>query len=260
MDELRKYTAQNQLAWDEIAQQRHDASFPAATFFAEGGSVLEALVVAAGGDIHGQKLLHLQCSTGSDTISWAVLGAQATGVDISPRQIEIAQRTAAAAGLPVRFVAADVYDLPADLQNGDFDLVFTGGGAIVWLPDLKRWAQIVAAALKPGGRLLLHDEHPLASCIWIEDGELIIGDDYFARHKPHEGAGWSHFVGGESAQENKYEFSWPLGDVITTLAEAGLYIERLEEFPSKAVWRFGEKLSEAARLPGEYLLIARKPA
>ncbi|MBX3001892.1 MAG: class I SAM-dependent methyltransferase [Caldilineaceae bacterium] len=258
MTDLHNYTEQNRRAWDEIAEERHRASFPAAAFFAEGGSVLEDVVTAAAGDVYGLRILHLQCSTGSDTISWAVLGAEATGVDISPRQIEIAQRTADEAALPVHFVAADVYALPVELQREEFDIVFTGGGAIVWLPDLGRWAQIVAASLRPGGRLILHDEHPLASCIWIENGELIIGDDYFARHHPHEGPGWAHFAGGENAQENKYEFNWPLGDVITALAQAGLVIERLEEYPSTAEWRFGAKLHEAARLPGQYLLIARK--
>jgi 23S rRNA G2069 N7-methylase RlmK/C1962 C5-methylase RlmI len=108
-------------------------------------------VIEAAGPIEGRRILHLQCSTGSETISWAVLGAQATGADISPRQIEITQRTADEAGLPVRFIAADVYDLPATRQDASFDIVDTGGGAIVWLPDLQRWARIVATALRPGG-------------------------------------------------------------------------------------------------------------
>jgi SAM-dependent methyltransferase len=232
--------------------------FPPAAFFAAGGSVLDERVIEAAGQVEGQRILHLQCSTGSDTISWAVLGAEATGVDISPRQIEIAQRTADEANLPVRVVAADLYALPAALQSADFDIVFTGGGAIVWLPDLRRWAQIVSSALRPGGMMILYDEHPLASCIWIENGQLILGDDYFARQIPSQGAGWSHFVGGETAQENKYQFAWPLGDVITALARAGLVIDRLEEYPSTAEWRFGAKLGEAARFPGEYLLIAHK--
>lgn len=259
MTNIHKYTEQNRIAWDEIAQQRHESMFPPPSFFAEGGSVLADNVVTAAGDVRGLRLLHLQCSTGSDTLSWGVLGAQAVGVDISPKQIEIAQHAAADAGLPVQFVAADVYALPAALQAGDFDIVFTGGGAMVWLPDIEEWARIVAAALRPGGRLLLEDEHPLASCLWIEDGDLIIGSDYFARHQAiFEEPGWSHFEGGEHATENKYEFSWPLGDVVTALAKAGLYVEQLEEFPSTADWRFGGKLEEARRLPGAYILVARK--
>jgi hypothetical protein len=59
-------------------------------------------------------------------------------------------------------------------------------------------------------------------------------------------------------QETKYEFSWPLGDVLTNLAQAGLRLERLEEYPGKAGWRFGNQPEQAARLPGEYVLLARK--
>jgi hypothetical protein len=70
--------------------------------------------------------------------------------------------------------------------------------------------------------------------------------------------GWSHFSGGENAAEKKYEFTWPLGDIVTALAQAGLRIERLEERPSQEHWRFGEKLHEVARIPGEYLLVASK--
>ncbi len=257
MPDLHEYTAHNRRAWNEIAAVRH-RKWPAAEFFAAGGSTLDPPVIEAAGDVTGRALLHLQCATGEDTLSWAVAGASATGVDISDAQIALAGRKAADAGLAVRFVAADVYALPDDLQQGTFDLVFTGGGAIVWLPDIARWAEVVAAALRPGGRLILHEEHPLAGCLWYSDGQLRIASDYFGRARPEREQGWSHFAGGEDAAETKWEFSWPLGDVVTALARAGLRIERLEEFPSDADWRFGNLLDAARRLPGAYLLIARK--
>jgi SAM-dependent methyltransferase len=193
-----------------------------------------------------------------DTLSWAVAGARATGADISDAQIALAQRKADAASLDVRFVAADVYALPAELQSATFDLVFTGGGALVWLPDIERWAGVVAAALRPGGRLILHEEHPLASCLWLEDGKLVLEEDYFARSQPFYNTGWRHFAGGEAAQETKAEFQWPLGDIVTALARAGMRIEQLEEFPAKQGWRFGEQADQVRRLPGSFLLVASK--
>ncbi len=254
-----RYTEQNRRAWDEIAAVRHAAIARPAQFYAEGGSILAERAVNAAGEVTGMNLLHLQCSTGEETLSWAVRGAQACGVDISPLQIEIARRLAREAGLAVRFEAADVYALPEDLQSAAMDLVYTGGGAIVWLPDLPAWARVVERALRPGGRLILLDEHPLASCLEVDEAGLRLVDDYFRRARPWEGPGWGHFEGGESATENKFEFNWPLGDVVTALAEAGLAIQRLEEFPSSARWRFGEHVEDVARLPGEYLLVARKP-
>jgi len=257
MPDTHDYTAQNRRAWNEIAELRHQ-KWPDAQFFAAGGSLLEDCVLQAAGDVRGLALLHLQCATGEDTLSWAVAGARATGADISDAQIALAQRKAAAAGLDVRFVAADVYALPAELQSATFDMVFTGGGALVWLPDIERWAGVVAAALRPGGRLLLHDQHPLASCLWIEDGKLVLEEDYFARGQPFYNTGWRHFAGGEQAQETKAEFQWPLGDIVTALARAGMRIERLEEFPAKRGWRFGDQADQVRRLPGSFLLMASK--
>jgi SAM-dependent methyltransferase len=258
---LSDYTQQNRRAWNEIATVR-EKIFPPAKFFAEGGSILDPRAVEAVersfGQVRGLNMLHLQCATGEDTLSWAVLGARASGADISEAQINLARHKAAEAGLPVDFYAADVYDLPAELRSASFDLVFTGGGALVWLPDLARWAESVAACLKPGGRLLLLDEHPLANCLRLEDDRLVQEEDYFARNRAWVGTGWGHFQGGEGAQETKYEFAWPLGDVVSAVAQSGLIVEHLEEFPGGTAWRFGSQPDVMLRLPGEFLLIARK--
>ncbi len=204
-------------------------------------------------------LLHLQCATGEDTLSWGVAGARATGVDISDAQIEIARQKARDAGLDVQFAAADVYALPPEFQNGSFDVVFTGGGALCWLPDIMQWGSVVAAALKPGGRVIISEEHPLASCLGVADGRLVAEDQYFRRGQPWTGTGWNHFSGGENAKETKVEFQWPLGDVVTALCRAGLRIVTLEEFPAEAGWRFGENPPEGVTLlPGKFLLIAEK--
>ncbi|HEU4746735.1 MAG TPA: class I SAM-dependent methyltransferase [Anaerolineales bacterium] len=256
MTETEKYTAQNRQAWDEIAEAR-SKTMKTAEFFANGGCTLSDELLAVAGDVHGLRLCHLQCATGEDTLSWANRGAHATGIDLSPKQIELAKQKAAAAGLPLRFIASDIYTLPAHLFEERFDIVFTGGGAIVWLPDLQEWAKIIAGLLKPGGRLIIDEEHPLAGCMEVQDGVVRIVDDYFGR-KAEVFIGWTHFSGGEHATEKKYEFTWPLGDVVTALAQAGLRIELLEERPSQAGWRFGDKLDEVARIPGEYLLAARK--
>lgn len=256
MTETGKYTAQNRQAWDEIAEVR-SKTMKTAEFFAKGGCTLSDELLAVAGDVHRLSLCHLQCATGEDTLSWANRGAHPTGIDLSPKQIELAKQKAAAAGLPVRFIASDIYTLPAHLFEERFDIVFTGGGAIVWLPDLHEWAKIIAGLLKPGGRLIIDEEHPLAGCMEVQDGVVRIVDDYFGR-KPEMFIGWTHFSGGEHATEKKYEFTWPLGDVVTALARAGLRIELLEERPSQAGWRFGDKLDEVARIPGEYLLVARK--
>lgn len=259
MAEIHDYTQQTRRAWNEIAQVRfQNKQWPAPSFYAQGGVLLQEKVLAAAGDVKGKTVLHLQCATGEETLSWAVLGANATGVDLSDLQIELAKQQAEAAKLAVRFVAADIYALPAELQQGTFDLLYTGGGVLCWLPDIARWGQIVAAALRPGGQFILYEEHPITACLWNMDGRLEITSDYFGRSRPEWSVGWHHFAGGEGSQETKAEFSWPLGDIITALAQAGLRIESLQEYPNAAEWRFGNHMDDVRRLPGEMLLVARR--
>jgi SAM-dependent methyltransferase len=264
-DPLSELTQQNRRAWNEIAQVR-SRKFPPAAFFAGGGSTLAKAPVeavrSAFGSLAGLRLIHLQCATGEDTLSWAGLGVDACGVDISDEQIEIARQKAADSRLRALFSASDVYRLPGELPQGwlgqGFDVVYTGGGAIVWLPDLTRWANVVAALLKTAGRLVLHDEHPIGSCLSVENGQIQVVDDYFRRSNHWEVSGWYHFKGGEDAREIKYEFTWPIGDIVTAVAQAGLVIERLEEFPGGPEWRLEETQGLIGRLPGQYLLVARK--
>jgi len=251
------YAQQNRRAWNEIADIRSQ-SFPPATFFAEGGSVLSQRVIEAVADVSNKTLLHLQCATGEETLSWANAGARAFGVDISDAQIKIAVQKASDSRLPIQYRTANVYELPQELQNGTFDYVYTGVGALMWLWDIERWAQVVNAALRPNGKLVLYEMHPITLCLWTEADRLTVVDDYFRRNQPAYDRGWSHFVGGEKAHETKVQFAWPLGDIVTSLIHAGMQIQSLQEYPSEEKYRFSNQLEEAQRLPGMYLLIAQK--
>jgi len=178
MSDFAHYTEKNRRAWNEIADVRQ-ATQPSAEFFRQGGSTLDPRELQAVSDIRGKKLLHLQCATGEDTLSWTVAGADATGIDISERQIVLAQQKAVEASLSTHFVAADIYALPSELQVSSFDYVYTGRGVLVWLPDLTAWGQIIAAALKPKGPFVLFDEHPIATCLSSNRGKLEVESDYF---------------------------------------------------------------------------------
>ncbi len=137
------------------------------------------------GDVRGRTLLHLQCHFGMDTLAWARLGAEVTGVDFSPRAISAAIDLAARAGLAARFVEADLYAVPEVLPEA-FDVVYTGGGALCWLPDTRGWAQVVGRMLRPGGTFYIHEAHPV---LWSlederEDSQLVIGRPYFEMAEP----------------------------------------------------------------------------
>jgi hypothetical protein len=96
----------------------------------------------------------------------------------------------------------------------------------------------------------------------MRGGRLVLESDYFGRGRPEFGRGWTHFEGGEGAQETSAEFSWPLGDVVTELVRAGLRIDSLEEFPAgnDDSYRFGAASVELNRLPASFLLVAHKPS
>ena len=234
-------TERNRRAWDEVHRRRSEVM--------SGQLGIPDFVRERLPDVSGRHVLHLQCATGEDTADLADLGALVTGVDISPEAIAVAHERAPAAA----FVQGDVHALPVELRRGRFDLVYTGGGVLVWVHDLDAWAAGVAAALRPGGELLLWDGHPVASCV---DPMLHWREDYFDENV-QVNVGWSHFqLPGPAAQEPKLERHWRIGQIVTAIAGAGLLIRSLEEFPARPE----DFRRHDRRIPGEFLLLASKPA
>ena len=136
------------------------------------------------GDVTGQRGLHLQCHIGTDTLSLHRRGAVMTGLDFSPESIAIARRIAADADADVNYVLAEVYDAPAAVDGG-FDFVFTGIGALCWLPDVGRWAKTVAELLRPGGRLFLRELHPMMLAFDEQrTDEWVLRYSYFEQPEP----------------------------------------------------------------------------
>ncbi|TLN08746.1 class I SAM-dependent methyltransferase, partial [bacterium] len=176
-------------------------------------------------------LLHLQCHFGHDTLSWARLGAEVTGMDFSPKAIQIARQTAAELQLAARFVCCNLYDLPRQLDES-FDVVYTSYGVLTWLPDLRAWARVAARYVKPGGVFYIAEFHPFTM---VFDDE---GDSVRQRYPYFNEGAIVLPVQGSYADRNaeikealSYEWSYPLGEVISALIEAGLRIEFVHEFP-----------------------------
>ena len=163
MDE---FIAANRLNWDDRAKL-HSTDTTGMYRIAQvlaGGDVLHAIESAELGDIAGRRLVHLQCHIGLDTISLANRGAIATGLDFSPEAIAAARDFAKRAGRDVRFVQSDIYEAPAALGE-TYEVAYVTWGAINWLPDIFRWAQVVGDVLEPGGFLYLAETHPATLCL-----------------------------------------------------------------------------------------------
>ena len=227
------------------------------------------------GDVSGLRGVHLQCHIGTDTLSLARLGAAMTGLDFSPAAIAQAQALATRCGTPADFVVSDVHRAAEVLGAGGFDLVFTGVGALCWLPDIRRWAGVVDDLLAPGGRLFLREGHPMLWALADPDdsGLLRVEHPYFQTEQPLVWDEGGTYVSTDVvfATTRSYEWNHGVGEVVGALLERGLVITGLEEHDS-VPWNALPGLMEPIgggeyrlvdrpeRLAASYTLQARKPA
>ncbi|MEV0380843.1 class I SAM-dependent methyltransferase [Nonomuraea sp. NPDC050643] len=231
------YLQVNRANWNARVPIHVGSDFYDVEGFKAGGSPLRPFEIEEVGEVSGRRLAHLQCHFGLDTLAWARLGAEVTGLDLSDAAIEQATRIAAECGIPARFVTADVYDA-AEALGETYDIVYTGIGALVWLPDLTRWAETVAALLRPGGFLYLAEFHPFTDVLDDETGRAVT-NDYFERG-PHVYDYPYTYTGSEVLDhQTSVQFRHPLGEVVSAVAAAGLRIEFLREHDHTLFPRFG---------------------
>jgi SAM-dependent methyltransferase len=183
------------------------------------------------GPVDGLDVVHLQCHFGQDTLALADLGAGAvTGLDFSATAIDLARKLAVERGHADRadFVCADVRQAASALGGRRFDLVFTGIGAVCWLPSIAEWAEVVASLLRPGGRLYLADGHPW---LWPFDWDGAVAYDYFEGEPVRsEGSGTYADMTLPTVNNVEYGFAHGLGEIVTAVIGAGLRVEYVHEF------------------------------
>jgi SAM-dependent methyltransferase len=234
-------TATNRRRWNEVTPIHAASAFYDVPGFRAGKSSLRPIEVEELGDVAGKSLLHLQCHFGLDTLSWARLGANVTGMDFSEEAIALAQALAADLKIDARFICCDLYDLPQRLE-GVFDIVFTSYGVLAWLCDLRRWAEIVALFLNPGGTFYIVEFHPFADA--FEDAlgtsELTLAYPYFPTGEPLAFESASTYADRTKilSQARVYQWAHSLGEIVTALTDAGLRVEFLHEFPFCAYSKF----------------------
>lgn len=232
------YMAINRANWDERAPVHATSPDYAVERFVRDPEFLSGVVSFDRprlGDIDGLTGVHLQCHIGTDTISLARLGASMTGLDFSAEAFVQARALAERTGSPTQFVEADLYRALDVLPAESFDLVYTGIGALCWLPDITRWAEIVATLLRPGGRLFIRELHPMLATLDEERDELlVVKDAYFARSEPNIWTGGGTYVETDHvfATTTSVEWSHGLGETVTALLEHGLRVTQLAEHDS----------------------------
>jgi len=222
----------NRALWNKWTPIHLDSDFYHVDSFRRGDNRLRDYEIEEVGDVEGKDLLHLQSHFGLDTLSWARLGARVTGVDYSEEGIAAAKDLAREVGLEANFVVSNVYEAP-DVLDERFDIVYTSRGVLGWLPDLKRWAKVIAHFLRPGGLFYITEAHPV---MWIFDDEeatLKIRYPYFHTDEPLAFPVEGSYVDPKAEVDHDMEYGWThsLGDIVSVLAEEGLRIDFLHEFP-----------------------------
>jgi len=230
---LEKYYETNLKRWNELVAIHASSEEYNLEGFLNGDTSLHTLEIEALGDVDEKSLLHLQCHFGLDTLSWARLGAQVTGVDFSDTAIELARKLVIKTGLEAEFLCCNIYDLPQRLDR-QFDIVYTSYGVLCWLHDMETWAQIVARFLKPQGIFFLVEFHPF---MWVFDdehpSELKIIESYWHSEEPNYYDADGSYAATNAKLENKGDYEWahPLSMVINSLIKAGLTIIEFNEYP-----------------------------
>src|SRR3954447_12256623 len=233
------YRTVNRASWDERAPAHAASSGYSFDRFVADPGFLSGVVrfdLPRLGDLRGLRGVHLQCHIGTDTISLARLGATMTGLDFSPAALVEARRLDELVSAGVDFVESDVYAAVDLLGAGGYDLVFTGIGALCWLPDIRRWAGVVGSLLRPGGRLFLREGHPM---LWSladprEDGLLVVEYPYFERPDPTVFDEGGTYVDTDMEFQHNVTHEWNhgLGEVVTALFDEGFELTMLEEHDS----------------------------
>lgn len=221
------YLEINKKTWNEKTEIHVNSEFYANEAFLNGKSSLNSIELELLGNCKGKSILHLQCHFGQDTLSLARLGAQTTGVDLSDKAIATAKNLNTTLQLDAEFICCDIYDLPHHL-NKTFDIIFTSYGTIGWLPDLNKWATIIAHFLKPQGTFIMADFHPI---VWMYDNDF---KDVFYSYfniEPIIEEETGTYANKEASIETK-TITWnhPTSEVLNAIIKSGLTINAFNEY------------------------------
>ncbi len=227
MENYNGFFEANRELWNKRTTVHKDTDFYDMTGFLEGRNVLTPIEMAElAGEVSGKSLLHLQCHFGMDTLCFARLGAQVTGVDLSDTAVVEARQLAAKANINADFVCCNVYDTRQHI-NKTFDIVFTSYGTIGWLPDLNKWAQVIAESLNKGGVFYMADFHPV---LWMLDDDMtFLKYPYYNKEvivTEKQGT-----YADTSADITQKEYSWnhSISEILNALITNGLEIQVFNE-------------------------------
>ncbi len=227
MTNEKNYIEVNKQSWNNKTEVHLNSNFYDVDGFLKGASSLNSIEGNLLEEISGKSILHLQCHFGLDTISLSRLGAHVTGVDLSDMAIENARKLSIKTNTNTNFICCDIYDLPQHLHQ-QFDIVFTSYGTIGWLPDLDKWGNIISIFLKPNGKLVFVEFHPV---VWMFDDNFEkIGYNYFNTGPIIETENGTYADRSAPITQEYVCWNHGISEVLNSLIKNGLEINSFDEF------------------------------
>lgn len=227
MNIANNYIEINRQSWNNRTETHLKSEFYNLEGFLKGETSLNSIELDLLGDVKGKSILHLQCHFGQDSISLSRLGAKVTGVDLSDKAIESARKIALELDADTEFICCDLYDLENHLDQ-QFDIVFTSYGTITWLPDLNRWGQLIEKFLKPNGRFVFVEFHPV---VWMFDDHFDkIGYSYFNTAPIVETENGTYADKNAAITQSYVSWNHSMSEVLSGLLSNSLTLEAMREF------------------------------
>ncbi|MFZ4106011.1 class I SAM-dependent methyltransferase [Flavobacterium sp.] len=227
MKEKMDYININKQTWNNKTDVHIASEFYDMKGFLEGKSTLNSIELELLGDISNKKILHLQCHFGQDTMTFSRMVAKATGIDLSDKAIVRAREIATKLNLNTSFVCCDIYDTPKFIDE-KFDIVFTSYGTIGWLPDLDKWANVVSHFLKPDGKFIMADFHPV---VWMYDNDFKeVFYNYFNVEPIIEEETGTYAERDAALYAESIGWNHPISDILNSLINSGLEINCFNEY------------------------------
>ena len=243
-DQWNEWRETNRAMWDERVPLHAASEFYDQDAFRAGRDEIRDFESAEVGDVTGRRLLHLQCHMGQDTLSWARRGAaKVVGLDFSAPAITVARGLAVDIGVEAdraEFVVADVYEAAAAVPDPDYDIVYTGIGALDWLPDIERWAESAASLVAPGGFLYVAEFHPVTHVLGYGPTRQIEFDYFDPDPIVNDDPGSYTDPDAVTVHNRSFERAHTLGQIVSAIAAAGLRIDFLHEHAVTLFQRHGE--------------------
>jgi 2-polyprenyl-3-methyl-5-hydroxy-6-metoxy-1,4-benzoquinol methylase len=254
----------NQKSWNQRTQEHFESDFYDVNSFLQGKSSLNQIEIELLGDIKNKKILHLQCHFGMDSISLSRMGAKVTGIDLADEAINKAKYLAEITKSNTEFICCNIFDLP-DHLNDTFDIVFTSYGVISWYPDLNQWGEIINQYLKPNGKFIMVEFHPI---LWMFDTKFKKIESAYSSKEPFITSSETYTNHSDKTQQYE-EITWNhgLSTVFKGLLNNNLQILNFDEYDYSPCNLFGNMKEENGKfrisemehmLPILFSIIAKK--